>query len=105
MKNAREKLGPKKIAILDTDRHHANGTRDIFLEDQDILRVCFCSWDRIEGDGSKICANIARPHTDDTYSEMVRKHLISRGREFRPDMILHNLGHDTCRLDYAGTSD
>jgi len=41
--NARQKLGPKRFAILDTDRHHGNGTRDIFLEDNDVLHVCFCN--------------------------------------------------------------
>lgn len=99
--NAREKLGRRRIAILDTDRHHGNGTRDIFLEDQEVLHVCFCSWDRVEGDGSKVCVNIAYPNTDENYKGVVRKEFILRVREFRPDMIFHNLGHDTCRLDYG----
>jgi acetoin utilization deacetylase AcuC-like enzyme len=99
--NAREKLGRKRVAILDTDRHHGNGTRDIFLEDEDVLHVCFCSWDRIEGDENKVCVNIAYPNTDESYMETVRKEFIPRVRKFRPDMILHNLGHDTCRLDYG----
>lgn len=38
--NAREKLGHKRFAILDTDRHHGNGTRDVFLRDSDVLHVC-----------------------------------------------------------------
>jgi acetoin utilization deacetylase AcuC-like enzyme len=101
MVNAREKFGRKRVAILDTDRHHGNGTRDIFLHDSDVLHVCFCSWDRVEGDNTKICVNIASPHTDDAYMEKVEKEFISRAREFEPDMILHNLGHDTCELDYG----
>lgn len=99
--NAREKLGPKRFAILDTDRHHGNGTRDIFLEDSDVLHVCFCSWDRIEGEGAKVCVNIAAPHTDEAYMDKVRAEFIPRVRDFRPHMILHNLGHDTCELDYG----
>jgi acetoin utilization deacetylase AcuC-like enzyme len=99
--NAREKLGPKRFAILDTDRHHGNGTRDIFLHDNDVLHVCFCHWDRIEGDGSKICIYTAYPTTDEDYMEMVREEFIPRARAFEPDMILHNLGHDTCQLDYG----
>ena len=100
-KNAREKLGPKRFAILDTDRHHGNGTRDIFLHDHDVLHVCFCNWDRIEGNGSKVCVNIAYPNTDEAYMEKVRREFIPRVREFKPHMILHNLGHDTCQLDYG----
>lgn len=99
--NAREKLGPKRFAIIDTDRHHGNGTRDIFLGDDEVLHVCFCSWDRIEGNGTKICINIAAPHTDDTYMKKVEDALVPRLKDFRPDMILHNLGHDTCELDYG----
>lgn len=99
--NAREKLGPKRFAILDTDRHHGNGTRDIFLDDEDVLHVCFCNWDRVEGDGSKVCANIAYPNSDEGYMEKVRREFIPRVKKFRPHMILHNLGHDTCQLDYG----
>jgi acetoin utilization deacetylase AcuC-like enzyme len=99
--NAREKLGPKRFAILDTDRHHGNGTRDIFLHDDGVLHVCFCHWDRIEGDGLKICINTAKPTTDEDYMELVKEEFIPRARAFEPDMILHNLGHDTCQLDYG----
>ncbi|MFP4087979.1 MAG: hypothetical protein ACLFUL_14445 [Desulfobacteraceae bacterium] len=98
---AREKLGAKRFAILDTDRHHGNGTRDIFLADKDVLHVCFCSWDRIEGEDTKICVNIAAPHTDGTYMDKVRKAFIPRVKEFQPHLILHNLGHDTCEFDYG----
>ena len=99
--NAREKLGPKRFAILDTDRHHGNGTRDIFLHDNEVLHVCFCHWDKIEGDGSKICVNAAYPTTDNEYMAMVREEFIRRARAFEPHMILHNLGHDTCEQDYG----
>jgi acetoin utilization deacetylase AcuC-like enzyme len=99
--NAREKLGPKRFAILDTDRHHGNGTRDIFLHDDDVLHVCLCHWDRIEGDGLKICINTAYPTTDEAYMEVVKAEFMPRARAFEPDMILHNLGHDTCQLDYG----
>ncbi|MFO7984439.1 MAG: hypothetical protein R6U38_01135 [Desulfatiglandaceae bacterium] len=99
--NAREKLGAKRFAVLDTDRHHGNGTRDIFLKDDEVLHVCFCSWDRIEGEGAKVCVNIAAPHTDDAYMEKVRAEFIPRVKDFRPHLILHNLGHDTCELDYG----
>jgi len=45
--------------------------------------------------------NIASPHTDEVYMEEVKEAFISRVRDFKPDMILHNLGHDTCQLDYG----
>ena len=30
---SRQRFGPTRFAILDTDRHHGNGTRDIFRDD------------------------------------------------------------------------
>jgi acetoin utilization deacetylase AcuC-like enzyme len=99
--NAREKFGKKRFAILDTDRHHGNGTWDIFLNDNDVLHVCLCSWDRIETDGSKVCVNVSQSHTDEIYMEVVRKEFIPRAKAFEPDMILHNFGHDTCQGDYG----
>ena len=33
--------------------------------------------------------------------ESVREGFLKRAEDFRPDMILHNLGHDTCRGDYG----
>ena len=100
-KNARKKFGPKRFAIVDTDRHHGNGTRDIFLDENDVLHVCFCNWNKMEGNGSKVCVNIAYPNTDEDYMEKVRQEFIPRAKEFKPHMILHNLGHDTCQLDYG----
>ena len=99
--NARKKFGRKRFAILDTDSHHGNGTRSIFLEDDDVLHVCFCDFNRTEGDGTKICVDTGRNSTDESYMKKVREEFIKRGEDFRPDMILHNLGHDTCRGDYG----
>jgi len=39
---AREKLGTKRFAIVDTDTHHADGTRAIFKNDEEVLHICFC---------------------------------------------------------------
>ncbi len=99
--NARKKLGPHRFAILDTDRHHGNGTRDIFMGDPDVLHVCFCHQDVVEDQETKVCVNVARPQTDQSYLERVREEFFPRAREFAPSLILHNLGHDTCQLDYG----
>lgn len=99
--HARQKLGRKKFAIIDTDCHHGNGTRDIFFDDDDVLHVCFCSWNRTEGNGTKVCVDTGWRTTDDDYLEKVRQEFISRAKEFKPDMIFHNFGHDTCQGDYG----
>jgi acetoin utilization deacetylase AcuC-like enzyme len=99
--NARKKLGPKRFAILDTDRHHGNGTRDVFQDDKEVLHVCFCDMDVIVGDGTKICVNTGWQMSDEEYLDRVRKEFIPRAETFRPDMIFHNFGHDTSRGDYG----
>lgn len=99
--NARQKLGRHRFAILDTDAHHGNGTRDVFRDDPDVLHVCFCSSGRVECDGLKVCVDTGWQSSDREYLEKVRNEFIARARDFRPDLILHNLGHDTCEGDYG----
>jgi acetoin utilization deacetylase AcuC-like enzyme len=36
--NVRQKFGRQRFAILDTDAHHGNGTRDVFRGDADVLQ-------------------------------------------------------------------
>jgi acetoin utilization deacetylase AcuC-like enzyme len=99
--HVREKFGIRRFAILDTDSHHGNGTRAVFQDDQDILHVCFCDDNVIEGHGTKIDVDVGWRTNDEEYLDKVRKEFIFRVREFRPFMIFHNLGHDTCEGDYG----
>ena len=52
--NLREKHGFRRFAILDTDAHHGDGTREIFLDDPDILHVCFCGMEYESPDKTKV---------------------------------------------------
>jgi len=99
--NVREKFGLERFAIIDTDSHHGNGTRAVFRNDSDVLHVCFCDDDRIEGNGRKIDVDVGYQTNDEEYLEKVRNQFFTRVREFNPFMIFHNLGHDTCRGDYG----
>ena len=97
----REKYGVKRFAIIDTDSHHGDGTRALFLNDRDILHVCFCSSNRIEGDGLKVDVDVGYNTTDDAYLKKVFDNFWPRAKEFEPDMIFHILGHDCARGDYG----
>jgi acetoin utilization deacetylase AcuC-like enzyme len=99
--HVRKKLGIRRFAILDTDSHHGNGTRAVFRDDQDVLHVCFCDDDSIEGNGTKIDVNAGWRTNDEEYLDKVKKEFISRVRKFKPFMIFHNFGHDTCEGDYG----
>ncbi|NHI93477.1 MAG: hypothetical protein EAX96_13400 [Candidatus Lokiarchaeota archaeon] len=99
--NLQEKFPDSKIAIIDTDSHHANGTRNVTFGNSKVLHVCFCSTDLIEDNETKICVNSGYNTTDEAYLELVKKEFISRIKNFKPDIIIHLLGHDTARGDYG----
>jgi len=99
--HVREEFGITRFAILDTDSHHGNGTRAVFRDDQEILHVCFCDDDRIEGNGTKIDVNAGWRTNDEEYLDKVRKEFFTRVRDFKPFIIFHNFGHDTCEGDYG----
>ncbi len=101
LRNAREKFGELRFAILDTDSHHGDGTRDIFSDDPNTLHVCFCSMEGVSGGGTKVDVRVSWKLTDEEYLELVRREFYPRVREFKPALIFHEMGHDTCRGDYG----
>jgi acetoin utilization deacetylase AcuC-like enzyme len=100
---AREKFGMKKFAIVDTDTHHADGTMDIFKDDEDLLYICFCGgcWGSIieKETKSKVCL----PHgaSDEEEIENVRKEVPKRLEEFKPELIYWIAGLDTHKDSYG----
>ncbi len=97
----REKFGKVRAAILDTDSHHGDGCRKIFTGDREILHVCFCSSSRVEDDGSKICVDVGWKTTDQEYLTLVEEFFVKTARKFKPDIVFHFHGHDTCIGDYG----
>ncbi|MBD3256659.1 MAG: hypothetical protein GF383_16315 [Candidatus Lokiarchaeota archaeon] len=99
--NLQNKFPGKKIAIIDTDSHHGNGTRDVTMGNRDVLHICFCSSNREEDAGTKVCVNSGYNTTNQDYLCLVEKEFIGRLDDFQPDLILHLLGHDTAIGDYG----
>jgi len=48
----------RRFAIVDTDAHHADGTRQLLGEDPEVLHICFCGLDYHSPDGSKVDVNV-----------------------------------------------
>ncbi|MHC1592355.1 MAG: arginase family protein [Candidatus Helarchaeales archaeon] len=99
--NLQEKFPGTRIAIIDTDSHHGNGTRDVTFGNKDVLHVCFCSSSQIADGGTKICVDSGYNTTDEQYLKLVKQEFVDRLDWFKPDMIFHLLGHDTARGDYG----
>jgi acetoin utilization deacetylase AcuC-like enzyme len=106
---AREKLGSRRFAIVDTDTHHADGTRDIFEGDDEVLHICLCGWWGFDynhkGMGqreTKIC--LSHGSTDDEEIEIVRNEVPERVAKFKPVLIYWIMGLDTHRDSYGTMS-
>lgn len=106
--NLREKYGFRRFAILDTDAHHGDGTRELFLDDPDILHVCVCGREHESPDGTKV--DLAFPGIrecrdgrtmNDAYLDRVAQQFPGRVRRFRPDLLIWYFGFDTHRGDYG----
>ena len=99
--NIRKTTDLKRFAILDTDCHHGDGTRMIFEDDQDVLHVCFCSYGNVTGGGTNVDIDVRGRINDGDYLSLVMSEFVRRAEAFRPQIIFHNLGHDTAQGDYG----
>ncbi len=99
--NLRETSGPTRFAIVDTDAHHAEGTRELFEEDPDVLHVCFCGTDYESADGTKVDVACSSPSTNESYLDLVERHVPVRVRRFAPDLLFWYFGFDTHEGDYG----
>jgi len=107
--NLRERHGLRKFAIVDTDAHHGDGTRDLLRGDPDVLHVCFCGTDYESPDGTNVdvaCPGPWEGGTDgrsrnDLYFDLVVRHAAPRVRDFRPELLFWYFGFDTHQGDYG----
>lgn len=101
----------ERVAIVDIDAHHGNGTQDIFYEDPDVLFISFhqfplyphTGWPHEMGSGSGTGAtvNIAVPAltTGDAYRAGIETVLAPVLERFKPTWLLLSVGFDAHRAD------
>lgn len=112
--HAREVLGLKKIAVVDFDLHHGNGTQKTFYKDKQVLYLSTHQYPFFpgtgapeevgEGDGVGTSINIplAAGHGDHEY-EAIYGGLIPRILEqFKPEIIFVSAGYDIGAGDPLG---
>jgi acetoin utilization deacetylase AcuC-like enzyme len=98
---ARENGRGERFAIVDTDTHHGDGTRELLSGDDDVLHICYCGYG--QGDGkTRVCL----PHAtgDDEFVSRFRREVPPLVRAFRPELILWFCGLDTHRESYGTRS-
>ena len=92
--------GIKRFAIVDTDCHHADGTRDIFGDDDSVLHVCFCHQDYADA-RSNVDVLIPYRTSDEEYLSKVEREFVPRVSAFKPEYIFWEFGYDATRGEYG----
>ena len=105
----------RRVAVLDWDVHHGNGTEAIFYDRADVLTISIHQErnypldtgdlaDRGSGDGDGANVNIPLPpgcgHA--AYVEAMERIVLPALAEFRPDMIIVACGFDASAFDPLG---
>jgi len=92
--------GVGRFAIVDTDSHHANGTRDIFAGDDDVLHVCFCYQDYVD-EHNNVDVMIPYHSSDEEYLTRMRQEFVPRAITFKPEYIFWEFGYDATQGEYG----
>jgi acetoin utilization deacetylase AcuC-like enzyme len=104
LRHVREISPLRRFAIVDTDAHHGDGTRQLIANDPEVLHLCFCGDDYLSPDGTKVDVDVYRmdsgAYPDQEYIAAVRTNL-ARVVSFQPDLLVWYYGFDTHRNDYG----
>jgi acetoin utilization deacetylase AcuC-like enzyme len=109
-----QNYGARRIAILDFDLHHGNGTQDIFWEREEVFYLSTHQWplypgtgrltDRGAGNGLGKTANIPFPPGtgDEGFLTCLNEIFIPLLERYEPEMLLISVGFDSHWMDPLG---
>ncbi|MDP7415507.1 MAG: histone deacetylase [Dehalococcoidales bacterium] len=96
----------ERIAIIDFDVHHGNGTQDIFYHDPQVLYISTHQYPHFPGTGSleetgcgpargtTINIPLRNGSSDDEYRQAFEQIVVPATRRFAPQLILVSAGYD-----------
>ncbi len=104
---AREKYGAERIAVVDFDVHHGNGTQDIFWSDKDLFFASTHQMPLYPGTGAESergAGNIfnapLRPNAGgEEFRDAMKSRILPALRNFSPDIVLISAGFDAHEAD------
>ena len=106
---AQRELGVRRVAILDWDVHHGNGTQDVFWDDGSVLFVSLHRWPFYPGsggpgEGNETTVNVQLPAgaADDEWVEALERHGVPAIHAFEPELLLVSAGFDAGLGDPLG---
>jgi acetoin utilization deacetylase AcuC-like enzyme len=106
--------GVERVAVLDWDVHHGNGTQDVFYDDEGVLFLSVhqspfypgtgAAVEVGEGRGRGFTANVPLPARsgEDLYAAAFAGLFLPVLREFRPGLLLVSAGYDAHAADPLG---
>jgi acetoin utilization deacetylase AcuC-like enzyme len=110
-RRALDGLGAERVAIIDWDVHHGNGTNDIFRADDDVLFASIHQegifpWTgplldvgARRGEGFSINLPVPAGAGEDAWLSLLEWIVVPAVAQFRPDLILISAGYDAHRDD------
>ncbi|MGD9915289.1 MAG: histone deacetylase family protein [Rhizobiaceae bacterium] len=107
-RHAQKKHGIDRVAIVDWDVHHGNGTQDIFWNDASVLYASTHQMPLYPGTGAKgetgpgnniVNAPMAANDGGSVFREAFLSRVLPAIDRFRPDLIVISAGFDAHRLD------
>ncbi len=109
--HARHTLGMERVAVLDWDAHHGNGTQAIFYHDPAVLYVSLHQYPFYPGSGAAseggagagegTTVNLPLPAGcgEDDYLGVFRDQALAALARFRPELVIVSAGFDAHRAD------
>lgn len=106
--------GFTKVAILDWDVHHGNGTQEIFYTSKNVLFISIHQYPFYPGTGSKdeigegegfgytLNIPMQRGSMDSDYRKAFENQILPKLEEFEPEIILISAGFDAHKNDPLG---
>lgn len=110
----RREKGAQRLAVVDFDVHHGNGTQHIFEEEPDVLYLSTHRYpfypgtgaadERGTGDGEGATVNVPLPAGagDVAFEAAFQSALLPSLQEFRPEILLISAGFDAWQSDPLG---
>lgn len=109
----RSTFGTKRIAVVDTDCHHGDGSNDIFWHDPDILFISLHQDGRTMYPGTGFPSELGGPNalgsnlniplppgtSTEGYLYVIKNCVLPILEEFKPDLIVNSAGQDNHYTD------
>ena len=108
IEHIREQYGHKRVAIVDTDCHHGDGTQDVYWHDPDTLFISIHQDGRTLYPGSGFPQELGGPNargrtiniplppntSDEGFLMAIERVVLPILEDFKPDLIINSAGQD-----------